>query len=70
MEIDIAIDLGGHTGQARLRIFAHRPAPVQATWLGYPGTTGAPFIDYLIADRIVAPFKTSLLHRKAGASAA
>ena len=57
MEIDIAIDLGGHTGQARLQIFAHRPAPVQATWLGYPGTTGAPFIDYLIADPIVAPFE-------------
>jgi predicted O-linked N-acetylglucosamine transferase (SPINDLY family) len=57
MEIDIAIDLGGHTGQARPRIFAHRPAPVQAAWLGYPGTTGAPFIDYLIADAIVAPFE-------------
>jgi predicted O-linked N-acetylglucosamine transferase (SPINDLY family) len=56
MEIDIAIDLGGHTGQARPRIFAHRPAPVQAAWLGYPGTSGASFVDYLIADRIVAPF--------------
>ncbi|MEO8301732.1 MAG: tetratricopeptide repeat protein [Rhizomicrobium sp.] len=57
MEIDIAIDLGGHTGQARPQIFAHRPAPVQAGWLGYPGTTGASFIDYLIADPIVAPFE-------------
>jgi len=57
MEIDIAIDLSGHTGQARPQIFAHRPAPVQAGWLGYPGTSGAPFIDYLIADRIVAPFQ-------------
>jgi protein O-GlcNAc transferase len=56
MEIDIAIDLGGHTNGARPRLFAHRPAPVQAAWLGYPGTTGAPFIDYLIADAIVAPF--------------
>jgi protein O-GlcNAc transferase len=55
MQIDIAIDLGGHTGLSRLRIFSHRPAPVQATWLGYPGTTGAPFIDYLIADAVVAP---------------
>ena len=55
MEIDIAIDLGGHTGRARPRIFAHRPAPVQAAWLGYPGTTGASFIDYLIADAVVAP---------------
>jgi protein O-GlcNAc transferase len=57
MEIDIAIDLGGHTGLTRLQIFAHRPAPVQVSWLGYPGTTGAPFIDYLIADKIVAPFE-------------
>ena len=57
MEIDIAIDLGGHTGQARPRIFAHRPAPVQVTWLGYPGTTGADHIDYLIADAVVAPFE-------------
>ncbi|HWM60577.1 MAG TPA: tetratricopeptide repeat protein, partial [Rhizomicrobium sp.] len=55
MEIDIAIDLGGHTGLTRLQIFAHRPAPVQVSWLGYPGTTGAPFIDYLIADCVVAP---------------
>jgi len=55
MEIDIAIDLGGHTGLSRLQIFSHRPAPVQASWLGYPGTTGAPFIDFLIADAIVAP---------------
>jgi predicted O-linked N-acetylglucosamine transferase (SPINDLY family) len=68
MEIDIAIDLSGHTGQARPRIFAHRPAPVQAGWLGYPGTSGAAFMDYLIADRIVAPhedqpfFSEKLVH--------
>ena len=55
MEIDIAIDLGGHTGLSRLQIFSHRPAPVQASWLGYPGTTGAPFMDYLIGDAIVTP---------------
>ena len=57
MDIDIAIDLGGHTAQARLQIFSHRFAPVQATWLGYPGTTGAPFIDYLIGDAVVTPFE-------------
>ena len=55
MEIDIAIDLGGHTGLSRLQIFSHRPAPVQVTWLGYPGTTGAPFMDYLIGDGVVTP---------------
>ena len=57
MEIDIAIDLGGHTKGARPRIFSWRPAPVQAGWLGYPGTSGAPFMDYVIADPVVAPFE-------------
>lgn len=55
MEIEIAIDLGGHTGLSRLRIFSHRPAPVQVSWLGYPGTTGADFIDHLIGDAVVTP---------------
>ncbi len=54
-EIDIAVDLNGHTSDARLGIFAHRAAPIQITYLGYPGTTGANFIDYIIADKIVAP---------------
>ena len=66
MEIDIAIDLNGHTGGARTAIFAWRPAPVQAAWLGYPGTMGADFMDYLIADAIVALeqefFSETLVH--------
>jgi protein O-GlcNAc transferase len=53
--IDIAVDLKGHTQYARLGIFAHRAAPVQIHYLGYPGTLGAPFIDYLIADPVVIP---------------
>jgi predicted O-linked N-acetylglucosamine transferase (SPINDLY family) len=57
MEIDIAVDLGGHTGLSRLQIFAHRFAPVQVSWLGYPGTPGASYIDYLIGDGIVTPPK-------------
>lgn len=48
--IDILIDLKGYTVGDRLGIMAQRASPVQVTWLGYPGTTGAPFIDYLIAD--------------------
>lgn len=52
---DILIDLKGHTQGARPGICANRPAPVQATWLGYPGTTGAAFFDYVIADPVVAP---------------
>ena len=55
LEVDLLIDLNGHTQGDNFDILAHRPAPVQATWLGYAGTTGAPFIDYLIADRVVAP---------------
>src|SRR5258708_2378123 len=53
MEIDIAIDLNGYTGDSRTAILAHRTAPVQVNYLGYPGTMGAPYIDYIIADRIV-----------------
>lgn len=55
LEIDIAIDLKGYTGGARPGILAHRPSPVQVNYLGYPGTMGAPYIDYLIADRVVIP---------------
>jgi predicted O-linked N-acetylglucosamine transferase (SPINDLY family) len=55
LEIDIAVDLNGHTLGARLDIFHHRPAPVQATWLGYPATVGADFIDYVLADATVLP---------------
>jgi len=55
LEIDIAIDLKGYTGGARPGILTHRPAPIQVTYLGYPGTLGADYIDYLIADRTVIP---------------
>ncbi|MEX2296436.1 MAG: tetratricopeptide repeat protein [Dongiaceae bacterium] len=53
--IDLLVDLGGHTMNSRLRIMASRPAPIQATFLGFPGTSGCPFIDYLISDAIVTP---------------
>ncbi len=56
LEIDVAVDLMGHTEHCRPGILAHRPAPVQASYLGFPGTTGAEFIDYVLADRFVAPF--------------
>ncbi len=55
MEVDIAIDLSGYTSGSRLDILAHRPAPVQMTYLGFPGTLGTSYIDYLIADRITIP---------------
>ncbi len=53
--IDLLIDLSGHTRGHRLGVFAARPAPVQATFLGHPGSTGADFIDYLIGDPLVTP---------------
>lgn len=53
--IDIAIDLKGYTAGNRVGIFAYRGAPLQVAYLGFPATTGAPFIDYLIADRHVVP---------------
>lgn len=54
-EIDIAIDLKGYTHQCRAGIFAFRAAPIQINYLGYPGTMGTDFIDYIIADRIIIP---------------
>ena len=54
-EIDIAIDLMGYTRGSRVELFAHRVAPLQVSYLGFPGTLGADFIDYVIADKWVVP---------------
>lgn len=55
MEIDIAIDLTGFCEHGRTEILAFRPAPVQVNYLGFPGTTGADFVDYIIADTTIIP---------------
>ena len=54
-EIDIAVDLKGYTAEARPGILSHRPAPVQAHYLGFPGTMGVEYVDYLIADPVIVP---------------
>jgi predicted O-linked N-acetylglucosamine transferase (SPINDLY family) len=55
MGIDIAIDLKGFTQDSRAGIFAERAAPIQVNYLGYPGSMGAPYMDYLIADHVIIP---------------
>ena len=55
MEVDIAVDLKGFTTSCRAGIFALRAAPVQVNYLGFPGTMGAEYIDYLIADKTLIP---------------
>jgi protein O-GlcNAc transferase len=55
LDVHIAVDLNGVTQGWRPELLARRPAPIQVTYLGYPGTTGAPFIDYILADPTVLP---------------
>jgi protein O-GlcNAc transferase len=55
LEIDIALDLGGYTEGSRSTIFAHRAAPIQINYLGFPGTMGTPCMDYLISDPALIP---------------
>jgi protein O-GlcNAc transferase len=55
LEIDIAVDLKGYTTDERTGIFAQRPAPIQVNYLGFPGTTGTDFFEYILADRFVIP---------------
>ena len=55
LEIDILVELNGHSQHGSFDILRRKPAPIQVSWLGYAGTTGAPYVDTLIADRIVAP---------------
>jgi len=55
LDIDILVDLKGATYDTLLTVLARRPAPLQVSWLGFPGSTGAPFIDYIVGDPIVTP---------------
>jgi predicted O-linked N-acetylglucosamine transferase (SPINDLY family) len=55
LQIDIAIDMGGYTADSRTGVFAYRAAPIQVSYLGYLGTMGAEYIDYILADKIIVP---------------
>uniref|UniRef100_A0A6G1SIH5 protein O-GlcNAc transferase n=1 Tax=Aceria tosichella TaxID=561515 RepID=A0A6G1SIH5_9ACAR len=54
-KIHILVNMNGYTKGARNEIFALRPAPIQVMWLGYPGTSGAPYMDYIVTDKITSP---------------
>jgi predicted O-linked N-acetylglucosamine transferase (SPINDLY family) len=62
--IDVLIDLAGHTSQQRMHLFARRMAPVQVTFLGYPGSTGVPNIDWIIGDSVVTPPEHDALYNE------
>lgn len=60
--VELLFDLMGHTRGHRMGILARRPAPLQVAYLGYPGSTGAPFVDYLIGDPLVTPLELAALY--------
>ncbi len=59
--IHILVNLNGYTKGARTEVFALRPAPIQCMWLGFPGTSGADFMDYIITDKVTSPLVSAAL---------
>ena len=65
LDVDIAVDLMGHTARSQPGIFARRAAPVQVNYLGFPGTMGSPAIDYLVADSFLVPHELARYYTEA-----
>jgi protein O-GlcNAc transferase len=63
-QIDILVNLNGYFGRHRMGVFAQRAAPIQVNYLGFPGTLGAPYIDYIIADKHVIPEKNQVFYNE------
>jgi protein O-GlcNAc transferase len=63
-EIDILINLNGYFGEERTHVFAYKSAPVQVNYLGFPGTIGTPYIDYIITDKIVIPPRSRVFYEE------
>jgi predicted O-linked N-acetylglucosamine transferase (SPINDLY family) len=61
-DIDILVDVNGHTRDARIGVFARRPAPIIVNWLGYPGTMGSPYHHYVVADEHIIPPEMELYY--------
>lgn len=64
IEVDIAVDLGGFTADSGIEIFSYRPAPIQVNYLGYAGTFGTDYMDYILADRQVIPESHQFYYRE------
>lgn len=62
LALDIAVDLAGHTMDARTAVFAQRIAPIQVNYLGYPGPMGATYMDVILADDVVVPYDAEMLY--------
>jgi predicted O-linked N-acetylglucosamine transferase (SPINDLY family) len=63
-EIDILVNLNGYFGRHRMGVFAYRPAPIQVNYLGFPGTLGADYMDYILADAVIAPPEDQAFYRE------
>ena len=63
-EVDVLVNMTGHANQQRMQLFAQRAAPVQMSYLGYPGSTGVPNMDFVLGDNVVTPKGCEVLYNE------